>query len=112
MPVEQRATPRIIRLVVVDTVTALSQERKTLQRARQNWPSQIQEWLFSNDKGVSHGREELFACSSRNLTRPTTRNSNAQRDVVAIGQVNRPVPNENYKGHRRRATACVSTTAP
>ena len=31
------------------------------------------EWLFSNDKGVLNGRGEFFACSSRNLTRPTTR---------------------------------------
>ncbi len=57
MPVEQHATPRIIRLVVVNTLTALSGERKTLQRARQNWPIQIQEWLFLKDRDLSNGGE-------------------------------------------------------
>jgi len=70
MPVEQRATPRIIKLVVVNTVTALSWERKTLQPARQNWPSQIQEWLFLKDRDLSNGGEH-FQRSLRALNRKT-----------------------------------------
>jgi hypothetical protein len=70
MPGEQRATSRIIRLVVVDTVTALSRERKTLQRARQNWPSQIQKWLFLKDRDLSNGGEH-FQRSLRALNRNT-----------------------------------------
>ncbi len=66
MPGEPRATSRIIRLVFMSALTVLSGERKTLQRARQNWPSQIHEWLFLKEKDLSNG-EEHFERSLRAL---------------------------------------------
>jgi hypothetical protein len=80
MPVEQHATPRIIRLVVVNALTAWSGERKTLQRARQNWPIQIQEWLFLKGRDLSNGGEHsqrILRALNQNMLIATTHSSEA-----------------------------------